>query len=370
MPMKPESGLADLGKLSNLRLLFVGESWRGSCARSLREAISRRPDVVLDEVDEDHWFTKPRSLWLRAVNRLTAGAFQGEFREQVFARVREFRPQVFMTYKGTLTDASSLAALKALGLVTVNVYPDCSPHSSGDSHQKAVGEYDLVISTKPFHKSRWKEVYGYDNRCEFVPQGYDPSLHLVEGPAPESDFDVVMVATWREEYAKLMQDFARNLGIDDLKVAIGGTGWAAHSGSFPRHWVFPGGLHGPTYVDWLRKGRICIAPLTRSVVFKGRQQPGDEDSTRTYELAAARCFFIHRRTDYVKSIFDEVTEVPMFGDSEELALLVRRFLDQPAERAKMAAAAQRRAVPAYSLDMRAAQVLDILRKFLLGQASR
>ena len=36
-----------------MRILFVGESWLGSCARSLKEAMTRQPGVDLDEVNED-----------------------------------------------------------------------------------------------------------------------------------------------------------------------------------------------------------------------------------------------------------------------------------------------------------------------------
>ncbi len=239
----------------------------------------------------------------------------------------------------------------------VNVYPDLSPHAHGAEHQQAVGAYDLVISTKPFHPALWRSVYGYENRCVFVPQGYDPALHWVTSPPSEPRFDVVLVATWRSEYGELMKTLGPLLSSQGISVGIGGSGWIAHREDYPADWVFVGELAGRTYVDWLRQGRICLAPVTREVVIAGVRQPGDEDSTRTYELAAAYCFFIHRRTEFVQGLYDETTEVPLFDTAEELAEKIIHFLPLEEERQRMAAAAHHRAVPAYSVDERANQIV-------------
>jgi spore maturation protein CgeB len=290
-----------------------------------------------------------------------AGPFLGsEFEDAVIERVRTFRPSVVMTYKGAHISASLVRAIRGLGFKTVNVYPDCSPHAHGIRHREAVGEYDLVISTKPYQPSRWEEVYGYRNECVFVPQGYDPLLHLAESPCAGSEFDVVLVATFRSEYLQLLRDFAQAVSGMQMSVAIGGSGWSAARHLLPPNWVFPGELHGRSYVEWLRRGRICIAPVTRRIVVDGRSQPGDEDSTRSYELAAAYCFFLHRRTEFIRRVYDEQTEVPLFDDGAEHARKVLSYLADDERRMSMAAAAHRRAVPTYSLDSRVVGIVEIL----------
>ena len=104
---------------------------------------------------------------------------------------------------------------------------------------------------------------------------------------------------------------------------------------------------------------------------RGVKQPGDEDSTRTYELAAAHCFFLHQRTDYVATVYDEQNEVPLWGDATELASFVRRWLPDEAGRRSMAARAHARAVPAYSIPQRAASVLQHIEQFIKARnASR
>lgn len=161
-----------------------------------------------------------------------------------------------------------------------------------------------------------------------------------------------------------MKRFGELPGTAKLSVAIAGNGWAEHRADYPPTWVYGGERQGRSYVEWLRQGKVAIAPVTREVVIGGRRQPGDEDSTRTYELAAAHCFFIHRRTEYVRSLYDEDTEVPMFDTPEELAEKVLYYLDRPKLRHEMATAAHARAVPAYSLDARAGEIVSNLAEAL------
>ena len=347
-----------------MRILFIGESWLGSCARSLKEALSKQPGVVLDEVNEDLLIPKPRARVLRAVNRILRPLHRAELWRHLSSRLERFSPDVVMTYKGHPIDADWVHALRAHGSLTVNVYPDYSPHAYGVEHRKAVGAYDLVISTKPFHPRLWSSVYGYRNRCVFVPQGYDPALHLIPQPIHDARFDVVMVATWRPEYGALLQAFGKVLERQKVTVGIAGNGWAAHRADYPADWVYGGERQGRAYLDWLRQGSIALAPITREVVIEGQRQPGDEDSTRTYELAAAHCFFIHRRTQYAQTLYDESSEVPMFDTAEELGEQVLHYLDRPEARQRMATAAHVRAVPAYSLDARASEIVSILAETL------
>ena len=352
-----------------MRLLFVGESWLGSCARSLKEALTRQPGVHLDEVNEDLFFPKHQAKWLRSIDRLLRGAYKRELERQVLDRVSAFGPDFVITYKGFPLDARVLARLRGMGACLINIYPDYSPHAYGEQHRKAVGQYDLVISTKPFHPAIWRETYGYSNPCVFIPQGYDAALHLVAAPQEAPRFDVTLVATWRPEYGELMKQLGELLE-EKVTVGIGGAGWSAHRADYPAHWEFPGALQGRSYVNWLRQARICIAPLTRDVLINGTPQPGDEDTTRTYELAAAHCFFIHRRTRYVQTLYDEAGEVPMYDTPDELCTKIERYRDDVRERDRMATNAHRRAVPAYSLDGRAARIVETLREFRRANANR
>jgi glycosyltransferase involved in cell wall biosynthesis len=354
-----------------MRVLYVSESWLGSCGRSLREAMTHCASLEIDEINEEQFFPKHRGKVVRGIHRLLNTAYRQELYRHVLKRLGNFAPDIFMVYKGYPFGANFINSVRERGILAVNVYPDYSPHAYGPRHRAAVGAYDLVISTKPFHVAQWKSVYGYTNDCAFVPQGYDPRLHLAGPELVDEIYDVVLVATWRVEYGNLMKRLAVLLEGCNLKVAIAGDGWGARQHEFPKNWIFVGELHGRSYPAMLRRGKVCIAPVTREVVIAGVRQPGDEDTTRTYELAAAHCFFIHRRTSFVKTLYSEAEEVPMFESAEELAEKVLHFLDRPAERKRMALMAHRRAVPAYSLDNRVNEIVGILeRRLATGKSER
>lgn len=351
-----------------MRILFVGESWIGSSARSLREALTALPGVVVCDIGQDQFLPMYRGLVLRLANRLLRGFQLVELDNAVRKAVASFRPDVLVIYKGTGIRATMVIDIHKSGIPVVNVFPDYSPHAYSNQLKEAMGCYDLVISTKPFHPALWKSVYGYHNKCVCVPHGYDPSVHLWDKPESSHIYDVALCATWRPEYHELLLSFNRYLGAFPCSVAIAGNGWGDHMRDLPANWHYLGVKAGTAYGDFLRAAKICISPVNRDVTVRGVRQPGDEDTTRTYELAAAYCFFVHQRTEFVSTIYDEMTEVPMWGDARELAELVKRFLPLEAERRGMAVRAHQRAVPAYSIPSRALQVHAHLDELLTGQA--
>jgi hypothetical protein len=341
-----------------MNIVFVGETWKGSSARSLREALEGLPGVAINEVDEDLFFPKFRSFFSRICMRMLRRWQLSRFDQAINRNLQQAKAEVLLVYKGSAVSAHRLRQSKLAGVLTVNVFPDNSPHAHGNSLRKAIGEYDLVVSTKSFHPGEWRSVYGYSNRCVFVPHGYDPAVHYWPGAPSKQDIDVVLVATWRAEYHQLMLAFAKLLGEVPLHVRLAGSGWLERKSEFPSAWGFENAVHGREYGKLLRRAKIAIAPVSRNVMIDGGCQPGDEDSTRTYELAAAHCFFLHRRTEYVKTIYDEETEVAMWDTPEELAEKVLEFLPLEDKRRAMAARAHLRAVPDYSVPARAVEVVD------------
>jgi hypothetical protein len=160
-----------------IRILFVGASWQGSSARSLREALALDRETVINDIGEDHFLPRYRHLPLRIANRLLRSLQLLELESMVLDAVGGFCPDVVVVYKGVGVDAGLLEKLRRLGIPLINVFPDYSPHAYGRQLREAIGRYDLTISTKPFHPQIWQSVYGYGNSCVCVPHGYDPAIH-------------------------------------------------------------------------------------------------------------------------------------------------------------------------------------------------
>ena len=348
----------------NLKILYVGQSWLGSSARSLKEALMRQSAISLEAIDEDFWRVRGYSRPARIANRLILRWSQAELAQEIRNRIRVIKPDVLVVYKGSLVSAHTVRQAQEAGVFTVNVFPDCSPHAHGHQLRDAMAEYNLVISTKPFHPSGWQSVYGYQNSCIYVPHGYDPNVHYWSEPSVVQDIDLIMVASWRSQYQGVLAELATTLESDNMNVVVAGPGWQRARRALPPHWKFIDGCYGRAYGELVRRGKIIVAPVHREMVVSGKQQPGDEDSTRSYELAAAGCFFLHRRTPHIQSVYSEDNEVPMWSDANELAELIRHFLPLDDTRRRMAARAHSRAVPAYSIDARARQVAQILRQHL------
>jgi spore maturation protein CgeB len=345
-----------------VKILFVGETWKGSSARSLREGLELIPGLSIDEVGEDHYSSRYHGKVLRGIDRLLRRWQISALEKDIVTKLNSFKPDLLIFYKGASIGARFLRALKRHDVRIVNVFPDLSPHAHGQTLREAMGLYDLVISTKPFHPARWQSIYGYGNSCVFVPHGYDPAVHYWVDAPPSQDFDLVLAATWRAEYHELMLNLAIALDGMPIRIALSGNGWQQQKSKFPDNWQFDEACVGRAYGTWLRRGKIVIAPVTTQVVIDGVRQPGDEDTTRSYELAAAGCFFLHRRTPYIQTVYDEKSEVPMWDNSKELAELIQQYLPLESTRHAMAAKAHARAVPAYSIPSRAKDVLAIVQR--------
>lgn len=346
---------------SLLRILYVGESWRGSSARSLREALGAKAGIELDDISEDRFVTVGDSWPLRGARRLLRRFEHHALARAVALQVHHFKPDVLLVYKGTCVSKSLLREMRLLGVRTANVYPDASPVAYGRRHAASVGEYDLVISTKPWHPGRWRKDFGYANKCVFVPHGYDPTVHYWPGPSDQQDIDIVLVATCRDEYGVTMARLGQLIPDRDVSCTIGGCGWRAYSRSVPSHWRLVGPVSGRAYGTLLRRGRIVIAPVTRHVRGRAGSCEGDQDSTRSYELAAAGTFFLHRATPYIRDVYREDKEVVLWDDVDELAGKIRLYLGHPDARRIIAEAAHRRAVPDYSIPTRANAILTHIR---------
>jgi glycosyltransferase involved in cell wall biosynthesis len=338
---------------------YVGESWLGSCARSFQEALSRA-GLTLEVVHDEPYFPKWRNLALRGALRAGRPLLQHEYHKAILDKVQANNSVLVIVYKGTHLGAKFIKTLQARGCRVVNVYPDCSPLPHGSGLRLALGCYDMVVSTKVWHPEAWRPLYGYDNPCRFIPQGYDPALHYRPLTFERGEYDIGLVATYRPEYGRLILQLAKDGQLAKHSMAIYGNGWTPVRHYLPAGWEVLDAVQGHAYMRALSLAKVYIAPLTREVLIDGRAYPGDEDSTRTYELPAAGCCYVHRRTDYVRTLFEEDKELLLFDSPEELAEKLKMALSDASLRRSLRESAQIRAVPRDSLDLRAAAFLTLL----------
>lgn len=346
-----------------LKILMVGENWMGSSARALREALQRHPEVVLEDYSSDFLCPRPFKRLNRILVRLVSGSLQREFRELLRQQIDYFEPDVLLIFKAAEVDKGLVEWARTRGVFTVNVFPDLSPFAHGKSLVEALGSYDLVASTKLGHPQLWNNVFGFTNECIYIGHGFDINIHYVEAPYDaDAEVDVCMAATWRAEYGQLLIDVINALPRRQVRVLAAGPGWQAHEADFSGRLEVMPPVVGRNYVKFVRSAKICIAPMTMEPAkLHSVWVPQEQETSRSFQLAAANCFFVHRRTERIAQLYDEVEEVPLWSNAAELVNLIQHYLPLREERLRMARNAHSKAVPAYSIDARANELLKIIR---------
>lgn len=340
-----------------LSLLFCGLTVAQSNDVSCLKGLKKQPGFDVTVLDAGHFFLAGDSLLARIARRILKPLSRRALRRALLRKVAG--KDVLIVFKGNGIDRSTLRKIKMSGTRCVVYFPDGHPHSYGAELKDALGEYDLVISAKVDHLTRWTSEFGYSNPCAHVPHGYDPDLHLSSGLVDQhaTQTDLAMIATARGEYFDLLREMvAEAPELVSKKVVIGGAGWEKYTSKLPRSWQFLGPLYREQYVSTLRNAAIVIAPIQRKIVIDGVTFDYDSDSARTYEIAAMGVFFLHRHSALMPQIFDSENEVPLFRNGKELAHLAQAYLDQPEVRGQKAQATRDRAVPSYSWDNRAALI--------------
>ncbi|MBZ5534091.1 MAG: glycosyltransferase [Acidobacteriia bacterium] len=338
-----------------LRILFIGENWYGSNARSCAEALRRLGCNVLD-VDAQTFFPQPRLFASRVVGRLVRPRLVREFNDYILATAEQFKPDILLAFKGNFVLANTLKAIGARGAALYNYYPDTSAFSHGKWIPQSLPEYDCVFYTKPFWYKDVSRQLKLKAGC-FVPHGYDPELHKMVklDPRDIQDFgcDVSFIAThtaYKEEAVKGLLHLRPNLNLRTW-----GGGWKERCRTKELRRCVQGlPLLGESYTRAIQAAKINLAIMSGQV--QGASQ-GDHTTSRTYIIPACGGFMLHERNPEVLGLYEEGKEIECFESAQELAEKIDYYLANPEERERTARAGHARCVPAYSYDSRMSELI-------------
>jgi hypothetical protein len=337
------------------RILFIGENWYGSDARSCAEALRRLGHDVFD-IDEQTFFPQVNMFSSRVVRRLLWFKMVEEFNNYILREVDNFQPDIFLAFKGNYIYAKTLKSLHSREIALYNYFPDTSAFSCGKWLPKSLPEYDCVFHTKPFWYMDVTKIIPLKAGF-FLPHGYNPSLHRpVKLEARDiSDYgcDVSFIAT-HTRYKEML--LSRLISLrPKLNLCVWGNGWASRCNSSNlRECVKGFALLGDHYTKGIQAARISLGIM--SGPWSGASS-GDLTTTRTYNIPASGGFLLHERNPEVLGLYKEGEEIACFESAEELAEKIDYYLAHPEERDSIARAAHARCVPAYSYDNRMAELL-------------
>jgi len=289
-----------------------------------------------------------------------------DFEQSLIAESEFLRPELLLVFKGQFVTAKSLNAIRALGTVAINYYPDVSFMSHGPYLAKSLPLYDWIFTTKSYGVADLARELGME-RASFMPHPFDPETHVpvvLDGKdraryAGEAAF----IGTWSPKKEAMLHRVRREL--PDLDLKIWGNQWERATVDFGTS-LMRRPIVGLEYAKAIRATSINIAMLSEA---RGEATSGDLTTTRTFEIPAAGGFMLHERTAEAGSFFAEGRECAMFADARELVAKLRHYRVRPNERQQLAQAGHHRAMTSgYSADERAATIVQKALQLRSGDA--
>lgn len=334
-------------------ILLAGEFWFGSTGLGLATAL-RGAGHYVSEVEMRRHFPELGSFNSKILFRLLIPLLVRSYRKQIVETAMRHQCDIMVAVKGGFIDAVTIERLQSLGVFCVNFYPDVS-FDHPDVTLEDQKAYDLLVSTKSFHIDYLKNDVGLEN-VEFVPHGYSPEVHRPRENgtgAGDYDFDLAFVGSYSAHKENFLTPiFAANT---HRRIMLAGNGWhdfAAVRASENFRYVGP--MTGDLYARAIERSRINIA------IHHGPSGPegwADMVSTRSFEIPATGGFMMHVDNEEIRSFFDAGTEFIPFSDPAEAIEKIDYYLDHPDERMAIAHKGYERCVPAYGLDVRAAEIM-------------
>jgi spore maturation protein CgeB len=266
--------------------------------------------------------------WLRGrrPSRLRA------FSQEVVDRCRESRPGWMLATGLAPVEASALDALRALGVQRV-LYLTDDPWNSSHRAQwfmEALPLYDLVFSPRRANLSDLERL-----GCRavgYLPFAYAPEVHYPDPPATPDEArafasDVVFAGGADADRVPYIQALLRSR----FEVALYGGYWER----FPSTRLYSRGHADPAS---LRKA-IGGAKVALCLV---RRANRDGLAMRSFEVPAIGACMLVEDTQEHREIFGPPDRaVAYFRSLDEMVQRMRRLLDDPVERGRLASAAHR-----------------------------
>lgn len=342
-----------------MRVLSIGPLWRGSNAGGLFRALSR-VGCFVEILDEFYYVSlKSRNKVTKVVERLLRPRQEREFNDAIKSTLTVFKPDVLLVYKGVFVQPETLLFAREKGCKLALFYPDVSMTAHGDNIPKSIPLYDIVFTTKTFGITDMKTKYGVKN-AHFIPHGFDPDIHrpLPIGNEERQIFgcDASFIGTWSAKKEAVLSRLKE--AIPELNLKIWGDQWWRTTAENIKGSIQGRPVVGDLYALAIQCSSINLGILSEQVV---GASSGDLITSRTFHIPAASGFMLHERNEESVLYFREGEEAGFFDGAEELIAQTQHYLSAPDERNRIRTAGYQRAIKDHSLDVRAKQILGLLK---------
>lgn len=334
-----------------------GEFWRGSTGYALANGL-RLTGTCVTEINIGTYFAP-----LGRLSRLIGPMARLEYNAEIIRQARHGEAQIMIACKGNEIMPRTLTRLKQTGVRTVNFYPDYHfdhPRISA----KLLDKFDLFVTTKVFHLDHLRERFG-EGRFMHIPHGYAPEVHRPRYPVggvERYEWDISYVGTASHYKVEWLAAIAE--AFPGLRFAVFGNGWRKLTAGTPlaRHVAGT-----PMVGDYLAKV-YELSRINIGVHYGPHRRTGwiDHVSTRTFEIPASGGFALHIDSEELRTYYDVPHEMAVFSTPAGLIEAIDHYLRNDDERRAILCRGYARAVPAYSFDRRAAELLGFIEHAPVG----
>jgi spore maturation protein CgeB len=300
---------------------------------------------------------------LRIAARVLGPLSARSYNQQILDMAERSGARVMLTVKGIAIAPDTIRTLRQRGVLTVNFYPDYKFEYHG-FEEAMFDDYDLVVTTKSFQVDYLRRRLG-DERVAMVHHGYVPEVHRRRGSLgapPRYLWDVGYIGNASAAKLAWLEPVARTLGGRSM-IIVGNDWEQLAKGTALAPYVFGAPLAGDQFARVIEHSRINVAVHHGG---GGAQGWADLVSTRSFEIPACGGFMLHVDNPEIRTLYEAGREMDVFSGPDELLAKVEHYLSNESERQTIADAGHVRAVPAYSLHTRAAELLAVLKDRLPG----
>lgn len=310
-----------------MRILFVGDDWVGSNARSLADGFRQAGhDVVVVDTTAVALPTRFSPPWIYSkVRRRRAPWDLGSVHRRIDSIATALSPDLLFCFRTVHLDQRRLLDTPA-GL-HVHYSPDdaSNPYNTTPDYLRHEHEWDLVITTKRHNVPEL--IARGTTAVKFVLSAYDPAWHHLSARRDPRRYLLGFVGNCRPDRRAVTVALAERYGA---RMLVHGPGWRR----VPELRRTRAVVGGPVYGEHFS---ATVASVTANLVFLNSANR-DTHTCRTFEVPAAGGLFVGQRTDEHAALLVEGREGLLFSDEDELHEILR-WCDRRPEQAQAVAEA-------------------------------
>lgn len=308
-----------------MKILFIGDDWIGSNARSMADGFRiAGHDVLVVDTTAVALPTRLSPPWVYSkLGRGRAPWVLEALHRHLDTVAAQFRPDMVFAFRTVHLDQERLLALPAA--LHVHYSPDdvSNPYNTTPEYLRHESRWDLVVTTKA-HNVAELDARGAASTL-FVLSAYDPAWHRPCARRDPAQFLVGFIGACRPDRRDHMVELARTHGTDML---VRGPGWRRVAPLQATSATVAGAVYGEEF-------SVVVASVTANLVLLNSDNR-DTHTCRTFEVPAAGGLFVGERTDEHASLLDDGTEARLFSTHDELDEILDWCRSAPAEARAMA----------------------------------